>query len=332
MHIERFDPVTETEPLRTCHEIRASGWSVDHPDAPPVPFEAFASEWRQTPHGMTRQTWLATDDHGIPVGCYGLILPQLENLTTAFGVPVVALDHRRRGYGTAILAHCAEQARAAGRSKLSASVRDDSPGSAFARAQGAVGGIENVQRIMDIGPELPVRLARLRREAQQHATAYETLSWIGATPEEHLEHLAPLLDTLADAPSDTGVEVARWDGDRVRRAEAAILAAGAAWLTVAARLRASGELAAVTQLLLPPGMPDWAIQDITGVRSQHRGHRLGLLVKVTMLDLLAAEYPEVRHIFTGNAAANQHMIAINEQLGYRISGVYRSWELDLAAR
>jgi hypothetical protein len=32
---------------------------------------------------------------------------------------------------------------------------------------------------------------------------------------------------------------------------------------------------------------------------------------------------------TGNAAANQHMIAINEQLGFTIGSVYSSWELDL---
>ena len=50
----------------------------------------------------------------------------------------------------------------------------------------------------------------------------------------------------------------------------------------------------------------------------HRGHRLGLLVKTAMLDLLATAEPEIEQILTGNAAANEHMIAVNEQLGYKV--------------
>jgi hypothetical protein len=54
-------------------------------------------------------------------------------------------------------------------------------------------------------------------------------------------------------------------------------------------------------------------------------------VKVEMLDLLAAHEPAVRHILTGNADSNQHMIAINEQLGFEAGPVYRDWQLDLSA-
>jgi hypothetical protein len=37
-----------------------------------------------------------------------------------------------------------------------------------------------------------------------------------------------------------------------------------------------------------------------------------------MLDWLAAAEPALQQIVTGNAAANQHMIAINEELGYEL--------------
>jgi hypothetical protein len=39
----------------------------------------------------------------------------------------------------------------------------------------------------------------------------------------------------------------------------------------------------------------------------------------------------VRRIVTTNAELNQHMIAVNEQLGYRVTGRFLTWELDLAA-
>jgi len=48
-----------------------------------------------------------------------------------------------------------------------------------------------------------------------------------------------------------------------------------------------------------------------------------------MFDLLATHQPALRHIETGNAGGNAHMIAITEQLGFTITGVSRGWELDL---
>ena len=62
-----------------------------------------------------------------------------------------------------------------------------------------------------------------------------------------------------------------------------------------------------------------------------RGRRLGLLVKVAMLELLAEREPGLRRIVTGNAGGNDHVIAINDQLGFEIVSVYRRWELSLAA-
>jgi hypothetical protein len=56
------------------------------------------------------------------------------------------------------------------------------------------------------------------------------------------------------------------------------------------------------------------------VARRHRGHRLGLLLKAEMLELLAVREPGLERIATWNAASNLHMIAINEQLGFEVSG------------
>jgi hypothetical protein len=61
------------------------------------------------------------------------------------------------------------------------------------------------------------------------------------------------------------------------------------------------------------------------------GHRLGLLLKLAMMELLAKAEPQVRQLFTMNSETNEHMIAINETLGYRVIGKpVRSWELPAA--
>ena len=62
----------------------------------------------------------------------------------------------------------------------------------------------------------------------------------------------------------------------------------------------------------------------------HRGRRLGLLVKLEMLVLLTGREPQLATIITGNADANQHMIAINEQLGFTELDRWRSWDLSAA--
>jgi RimJ/RimL family protein N-acetyltransferase len=51
---------------------------------------------------------------------------------------------------------------------------------------------------------------------------------------------------------------------------------------------------------------------------QHRGHRLGLLIKASMLEWLATEEPKLERIATDNAATNKYMIAVNETLGYEL--------------
>jgi hypothetical protein len=51
-----------------------------------------------------------------------------------------------------------------------------------------------------------------------------------------------------------------------------------------------------------------------------------------MLQWLADSEPAVRTVLTLNAATNDRMIAINEQLGFRVSDTFRSWELSVAGQ
>jgi hypothetical protein len=110
-----------------------------------------------------------------------------------------------------------------------------------------------------------------------------------------------------------------------------VAAQGLRHYTVLARHDATGELVALTQLGVDPLVPEWGLQEFTAVVPPHRGHRLGLLVKVGLLDLLAKREPQLRHILTGNADQNKHMIAINADLGFRVLDRWSSWEMDVAA-
>jgi GNAT superfamily N-acetyltransferase len=331
VRIERFDPVAEPGKVRACCKMYVAGLPVDDPDGPPFPERHLAAWFEQGFAGEPRETALAMDSDGGPVGWYLLELPQTRNKHIGYLHIVVAPDGRRRGYGTALLRHAAQRAASHGRTLLTDETRRDSPGSAFAAAVGARPGVLEVRRVLELGDIPPGKLAGLRRGAEAASAGYSLLSWEGPAPEDELLGVATVQAAMADAPRNPGEDARQVDPQRVRDLERRTTEIGMRRYSVAARCDQTGELAGLTQLGVNSEDPEWGYQFVTAVTRKHRGHRLGLLVKVAMLELLATAEPDMRHIITGNADANQHMIAINAELGYRVLDEQQSWELDVAA-
>jgi GNAT superfamily N-acetyltransferase len=329
MRIERFDPRSNSGALRACHQMHEASEAHDDPGLPTMSLEAFSNWWADGFTGNPQQTWLATAASG-PVGCYLLELPDRDNTTLGSFLPVVAPALRRRGIGTALLAHCGEQARQAGRKLLASQALAGSPGEAFARAAGGHPGLTDVRRILAADAGLGTRLAALRAQAEAAAAGYALISWSGPVPGEHLEQVARVVSALSDAPHDDTVEAGSWDAARIRENGERTAAHGLRQYSVAARRADSGEIAALSQALLEPATPGWAFQQITVVARQDRGHRLGLLVKVALHQWLLRIDPGIRHVMTWNGEANEHMVAINELMGYRAGGRSLAWTLPVA--
>ena len=330
MHIEQFDPLADSVRLQACYEIFEVSQPADDPAAPQHSLAGFRHWWGYGyDGGEPRQAWLAADERG-PAGCYLLELSERENAalgSAALGVPP---PRRRRGIGTALLGHCSAQARADGRTELFAIAAVGSAGEAFARAAGATGGLIEVRRGLRTARLAPERLASLRAEAEARATGYSLLSWTGPTPDEQVDQVARLNDVMADAPREATVEAARWDRDRVRASEARMGPPLFRVYSMAARHDESGDLAALTQVTTELQLPGLAFQGITVVDRPHRGRRLGLLVKAAMHQWLAAAEPGLGEVSTWNSETNEHMIAINERLGFEVNGRFRSWTLSIA--
>jgi GNAT superfamily N-acetyltransferase len=330
VRIERFDAATDRARLRSCYEIAAAAQRADDPGLPVRALPYYRNRWTTGFSNLRRQTWVGLDGADQPVGFYLLALPDRENPTMAWCSPTVAPASRRSGAGRELLEHCASQAQLEGRVRLVGEASESSPGSAFAAAVGAKSGMTEVLRRLDIDGELPGRLATVRTAARGFADGYSVVAWVGASHADTLGDRALLSDAMADAPRDAGIDPEAWDADRIAAVERVCLSTGQQFYSVAARHNATGRLVAITQVSVESGTPAWGFQMMTAVLPAHRGHRLGLLVKAEMLDLLAAHEPAVRHILTGNAADNVYMVAINAELGFTVAGAFRTWELDLA--
>ena len=126
---------------------------------------------------------------------------------------------------------------------------------------------------------------------------------------------------------DWGAEV--WDVARIRDDERTLVRSGVQVQVAAVLHRASGVLAAYTVLNWRPEVPATMIQQDTLVSPEHRGHRLGMLVKLANLRLAQQRWPAARSVLTWNASENQHMLAINISLGFKPAGYEGEWQKRL---
>ena len=113
-------------------------------------------------------------------------------------------------------------------------------------------------------------------------------------------------------------------GERVREHER-LAEAQDRTLFFAAALH-DGRMVAYTEMVVPRGLPETAYQDGTLVVPEHRGRRLGALVKLAALRELSAASPGTRRISTWNAESNRPMVAVNEALGYRVVDRMTAWQ------
>ena len=66
----------------------------------------------------------------------------------------------------------------------------------------------------------------------------------------------------------------------------------------------------------------------TLVLAEHRGHRLGMLLKVANLRALQASGSAPSLVSTFNAEENRHMLNVNEAIGFRPVGHAGCWRKD----
>lgn len=333
MHVLRWDPA-DTDTAMACYEVLRSAHLTDEPLEPPKSPGSFRTMLAEGFDSTPGEVWVAREAADTAVlAFYRINLPDLENRDRAFVLPFVHPAVRRGGIGRGLLRHAADRARANGRSVLDGVVLSDSAGEAFARRIGATLALEEVRRVQDLRKVALDRVAELREQAARAAAGYSLVTWTGPVPGKHLGQVAEVFNAFNDAPRGEGVEEEVWDTDRVRERTGSLLRAGhLRGYSIAAMRDETGEMAAITQIVIDPEHPEWAHQQLTAVTRAHRGHRLGLLVKTAMLEWLAEAEPRLERIATGNATANQHMIAVNEALGYEVvQPGYRFYELPVTA-
>jgi GNAT superfamily N-acetyltransferase len=335
--VKPLDPADE-KAVEQAYQIVEAALAVDVPDFPPVGRQRFLAELRHPWPGNAFERALATVD-GVAAGYLTIELPQLDNLENADVDLTVHPEFRRRGVGRVLYEHAQSVVRGLGRKRMSGmyietlpgGVARDEAGAEFASAMGAKGALSDVRRRLDVTKVDDADLAQQLAAAWERAAGYSIIQWRGATPEAIVDDIAYLDGRLlSDAPmGELAWEAEKIDAERVRAIEAVVTARGRRRYHTAARHDESGRVVAFTTIDFP-GTVDWhAFQQITIVDPTHRGHRLGTVVKLENLSYTRAYEAGLRAIDTWNAGVNDHMIAINEAMGFRPVDGWQNWQHDL---
>jgi GNAT superfamily N-acetyltransferase len=276
--------------------------------------------------------WAATDG-GDVVGAASLDLPLKDNQHLANIEIAVQPDRRRRGIGTSLLRVLEKEAAERGRTSLLTGVYGSgsdkpAPGIGFAERHGFTRRITDIMRVQR-PPFQMGRLTELEREALPRAAGYELVTWRGRIPDEFIAEYARLAGRMStDVPlGELDYEPELWDVERARIGEERRIRMGRDWWCTVA-VAPDRTLAGLSEIGLAVDDDHSAFQGDTIVDPPHRGHRLGLLLKVTNLRALLSDRPGVQAIWTWNAESNRYMISVNEKLGYVKAGWDAMYQRD----
>ena len=272
---------------------------------------------RFAPPATTLDDWVVRAGDRV-AGVLRLALPE--------GAPTARVDQllvrpglRRRGIGRALHGHALALARKHGRSTLSATLPEGLPDglpvndgpATFATAMGAVrtDGPGGLHQWLDLGRHDP-----LADGVPATPPGYSLVTWGTITPDEYALQVSALELSLGDAPADAARQEVR--ASYARQFETMRVGRGRRAYHTGAVHDATGELAGYTSVSKTTGNPEHLLQGMTVVHRTHRGHGLGLLLKLANLEHVRRHEPTVRWVETANDETNRPMIAVNEAIGF----------------
>jgi GNAT superfamily N-acetyltransferase len=155
--------------------------------------------------------------------------------------------------------------------------------------------------------------------------------WVDRTPTKWRSDMAMLRQVMSVEEPSAGLEEPEdvWTVERLVADEARFETSPRTLLVCAVEHLPSGHLAGFTTLSVPAETDRSVSQGDTLVLREHRGHRLGMLIKLANLVELQRRMRGHPSIITFNAEENRHMLDVNEAVGFAPIGYEGAWRKDL---
>lgn len=310
--------LTSDDDLAAWARITAAADQHDMGGCAPLDVEAVRASLTEDEYKEYRPRLALVD--GEPVAYLHLELGKQDHLDEVSGFPVVHPDHR----GTPVVeALAAELGRIVEDTGRRASVWQVVP--ANGDLDDSTSDANRFAAVLRIGRKA-VSIARaaslplsdaLQSTARDEVDGYRIERWSEPVPERWAPELVRLFTRFQrDKPhEDEHVEEMENTVERLRAKERRHAAMGREAL-IAVAIAPNGSLAAYSDVHLEP-TGSLAVQQVTMVLAEHRGHGLGMAVKLATHAELS-QRTRLTTVVTWNSHVNPWMAAINERLGYRV--------------
>lgn len=294
-----------------------------------------------------RYVWNILAD-GRTIGRVGVDIPLEEGSRTAYWLVELLEEFAGRGIGSAGYALVEQTAREHGRSVLQSwAEHPDAPGprlepptgfgsipddraARFYRRHGYT--LEQVERrsALDLAATVD-HVEALLAEAEAKAVGYHVEQWLLPTPADFVDGYAWAKSRMStDVPAAAlEFDEETWDADRLARHEQRLLDGGHTVLVTVAVEDGTGTVAAFNELLIGADRTAITQQNDTLVLREHRGHRLGMLIKCAGLRRWRGLMPDSPRVVTYNAEENRPMLDINEAIGFTPASYTAAWKKTL---
>ncbi|MGG5170944.1 GNAT family N-acetyltransferase [Pseudarthrobacter sp. J1738] len=335
--------------VEVARKVRMQTWGTD--DLAYTPIEKLL----EAHDPYDRLIVLVAKLDGQIVGVVDISLPLVDNSDLAELTLDILPDYQHRGLGRELVEAAELYARAEGRRMILvdtnhplASLPDleaeqlppetgagyvplSSREANFARRTGYT--LERIEQFSACNLPLDSALiAELELEADQaNDDRYRLHHWTDHCPQRWLNAVAQLENSVGEDGRYLGAdsEQMTFDSSMMRETEELSIAQGRRMVVTAVEHINSGALVGITTIAVLAHRQDVVFQDDTQILEEHRGNKLGLLIKVANMERLCEQFPDARVIYTWNALENRYLLTVNRQLGFVSAGVTGIWQKEL---
>ncbi|MEV1154084.1 GNAT family N-acetyltransferase [Micromonospora chokoriensis] len=327
--VREWDPRTASSAeiaslLATLNAVLAA----DLPQDPPWRETSLREYLTEVMPGERRISWIAQaeptgpDDPGAVLGqVHVLLLGDIGVLEV-----LVHPSARRSGLGRDLVLLAARRVYQEGFQSIGVEVVGDTPAVAFYESLGFTREYVETRSVLDL---TAVDWAELAEMATGIGAGYQVEFFPGGPPDDLLEAYARAKAEVRDV-DEVELRPSSYDPERLRDSLDTLHRRGMKPYIVLARHEQSGEVAGLTEVVVPAQHPTRADQYDTIVAQDHRGYGIDRAIKARMLLELRSAEAELIEVQTWNAQANEAMLKVNAELGYRSDRDWCEYSVDVA--
>ncbi|GIJ21632.1 GNAT family N-acetyltransferase [Micromonospora lutea] len=327
--VREWDPRTASSAeiaslLDTLNAVLAA----DLPQDPPWRESCLREYLAEVMPGERRISWVAQDDPDAD-GRPGAILGQVHVLLLGNIGVLEVLVHpsvRRSGLGRDLVLRAARRVYQEGFESIGVEVVGDTPAVAFYESLGFSREYVETRSVLDLAG---VDWAELAEMSTGVGEGYRVQFHPGGPPDELIETYARAKAEARDI-EDGELRPSSYDPQRLRDSLDCLHRRGMKPYIVLALHERTGEVAGLTEVVVPAQHPTRADQYDTIVVQDHRGHGIDRAIKARMLLELRSAEPQLTEVQTWNAQANEAMLKVNAELGYRTDRDWCEYSVDVA--